>query len=285
MRVFYQSSGVFGDPVASRLIQTLKNIYSDEIYLSFCNNFAPNVYLLSEKIKQAESVFIWNGSEAGCFWVIEICESFNIPYCVFERGLFPQSDSNFMVDMKGISCRSESIRERYLNKSELPNNFRTIAKHYSDREITRKPPKEKYVFVFQLEFDSTVYHYSSYNSNEEMVDQFIASNDIDPSTVVVCPHPRNKGITSKYKISNRNTIKECEDACVAIGISSTVMYEILGMGCPVKVLGGNVKMVHPINREWSSKELIIPCILQNQFDSSDPEEQIFEKIQRNMRIK
>ena len=115
-----------------------------------------------------------------------------------------------------------------------------------------------------------------------MVDFFVEKHNINKSDVVICPHPRNINVKSKYKISNKKTIKECEDAKLAVGISSTTMYEILGMGCPVEILGGNDKLIHPINREWSSKKLIIPCILQNQFESSDPKDQILKKINKNL---
>ena len=115
-----------------------------------------------------------------------------------------------------------------------------------------------------------------------MVDAFVADNNIDINNVVICPHPRNRNIKSKYKISNKPTIKECQDAKLAVGISSTTMYEILGIGCPVKVLGGNKRLVHPINREWNDKKLIIPCILQNQFDIKDNVDIIKHKIEKNL---
>ena len=60
------------------------------------------------------------------------------------------------------------------------------------------------------------------------------------------------------------------------------MYEILGLGCPVKVLGGNGELVHPINREWSDKNLVLCCILQNQFDIKDNTNIIRQKIEKNI---
>jgi hypothetical protein len=281
---FFCNTGImFQDGIIMNLTKLLKSIYKDFDFHVFTNT--ENVFEQKEYcdlIKNSKYVFIWNGSQTGCFWVIEICNYFKIPYCIFERGLFPQAPFNYIVDSKGICCRSGSLTEEKLDKSEITKNLENVKRHYQQKGVKRKTPRQKYVFVFQLEFDSTVYHYSDYKNNEEMVDKFVDKHTIDMKDVVICPHPRNKNIESKYRISNIETIKECEDAALAVGISSTTMYEILGMGCPVKILGGNDKLVHPINREWSSKELIIPCILQNQFDLSDPKEQILKKINRNL---
>lgn len=279
----FDSSGSFQDGFRSQLTNYLFKAYpnSDIIGLK-CDNNALSAYRSSEEIKSSDIVIIWNGSEIGCFWVKQICKTFNIPFCVVERGLFPQGQSNFIVDREGICCRSESIQEKYLDKSNLNQLKNTISNHFIENNLEYKNPEDKYVFVFQLEFDSTVYHYSNFDSNENMVDRFINSNKIEPSKVVVCPHPRNKGIKSKYKISKNKTIQECQNAKLAIGISSTTMYEILGMGCPVKVLGGNNKLIHPINRQWSNKNLIIPTILQNQLESSDDGDAIRYKIEKNL---
>lgn len=243
---------------------------------------ALNAYDISNHIKKSDFVVIWNGSEFGCFWVKEICSMFKIPYCIIERGLFPQDKNNFTIDREGICCRSESIRESYLDHSQLKENLETVNTHYSERNLRRQPATNKTVFVFQLRFDSTVYHYSDFDSNEGMADHYVSKNNIDPSSVFICPHPREKNITSKYKISKNPTIKECEDAKLAVGISSTTMYEILGLGCPVDVLGGNPSFIHPINREWSNKQFIIPTILQNQFRTTDPNEEVRYKINKNL---
>jgi len=283
MNLFYNSAGSFNDPIISNLIKTLKNAYKEDLILASCSNNALGNHLLAQKIKESNTVFIWNGSEVGCFWVIEICETFNIPYCVFERGLFPQKKSNYMVDRKGICCRSESLKEKYLEKNNKEESLKIVKKHYKDIGVERIDPSSKVVFVLQLEFDSTVYHYSFYKNNEEMVDDFIKKQSINPKDVVICPHPRNKNITSKYKISDQSTIKECQDASLAVGISSTTMYEIMGIGCPVFVLGGNPNLIHPINRSWSDHNLIISSILQNQFEASDDLSSIKEKINKNLK--
>lgn len=280
---FYDSSGSFNDGFRPHLIKYINKAYPDShIFGLKCDSNAFNVHRISKEIKSSDMVVIWNGSEFGCFWVKEICKTFNIPYCVTERGLFPQGKSNFMVDREGICCRSESIQEKYLDKSNLNELKNIIYHHYAKNNLEYKNPEEKYVFVLQLEFDSTVYHYSNFSSNEDMIDKFVHSNQIDSSKVIVCPHPRNKNINSKYKISTNKTIEECQSAKLAIGISSTTMYEILGMGCPVKILGGNNKLIHPINRQWSDKNLIIPTILQNQIESTDDADTIRHKIEKNL---
>jgi len=253
----------------------------DMLYLGGTVN-ALSAYDISKRIKGSDFVVIWNGSEVGCFWVKEICTMFKIPYCIIERGLFPQDKNNFVIDREGICCRSESIKESYFDQNQLKKSLETISSHYSLRNIKRQTAINKTVFVFQLSFDSTVYHYSDFSSNENMVDNYVSQNNIDPSSVVVCPHPRERNINSKYKISKNRTIKECEDAKLAVGISSTTMYEILGLGCPVDILGGNSSFIHPINREWSDKRFIIPTILQNQFYTTDPDEEVYRKINQNL---
>lgn len=279
----FDSSGNFRDSFKTQLVQYLSKAYPDaDIVGITCDNNAFAVHKFSKDIKTSDIVVIWNGSEMGCFWAKEVCKTFNTPFCIIERGLFPQGNSNFIVDKEGICCRSESIQEKYLDKSNLNQFKKTVSDYFLKHNLEYKKPEDKYVFVLQLEFDSTVYHYSNFSSNEEMVDKFVRSNKIDPLKVVICPHPRNKNIESKYRVSKKRTIEECQNAKLAIGISSTTMYEILAMGCPVKVLGGNDKLIHPINRQWSDKNLIIPTILQNQIELTDDADTIRYKIEKNL---
>ena len=279
MNIYFDSMGSFETPIKKELINTLVQTYGEVSVAQATHDPLYNASLATH-IKNAENIFIWNGSELGCFWVIDICKAFNKRYCIFERGLFPQAENNLIVDKTGICCRSTSLQEKYCDKSQL--DFESIDKHYKELGLKRLEPKEKYVFVFQLEFDSTIYHYSNYASNEDMVDDYVNKNNINPDSVVICPHPRNKNIKSKYKISTERTIVECQDAKKAIGISSTTLYEIMGLGCPVDVLGGAKNLVHPINREWSDKKYIIPTILQNQFYLTDDKKSIISKIEKNL---
>ena len=271
------------DSLKNLAIDKILKVFQPEDMLYLGGTVNANIaYDISKHIKKSDFVVIWNGSEVGCFWVREICNMFDIPYCIIERGLFPQGKNNFIIDKEGICCRSESIKESCFDQNQLKENLETINAHYSERGLRRRTAINKTVFVFQLRFDSTVYHYSDFDSNENMVDHYVSKNNIDPSSVVICPHPRERNITSKYKISTNPTIKECEDAKLAVGISSTTMYEILGLGCPVDVLGGNSSFTHPINREWSDKQFIIPTILQNQFYTTDPNEEVYKKIIQNL---
>lgn len=271
------------DDIKNLAINKILRVFQPEDMLYLGGTIdALNAYDISKHIKKSDFVVIWNGSEVGCFWAKEICLMFKIPYCIIERGLFPQDRNNFVIDREGICCRSESIKESYFDQNQLKENLETVNAYYSKRNLKRQTAINKTVFVFQLGFDSTVYHYSDFNSNENMVDDYVSKNNIDPSSVIICPHPRERNITSKYKISKNPTIKECEDAKLAVGISSTTMYEILGLGCPVDVLGGNPSSIHPINREWSDKQFIIPTILQNQFYATDPDEEVREKINKNL---
>lgn len=281
--VFYDSMGSFGNPPKSILLQKLREVFLGEEFILAKNDSNPfYIHELSKVIKSADKVIIWNGSEIGCFWVKELCNQWNISYCIVERGLFPQSPTNFIVDREGICCRSASINPCFYDDSQRAEHDATIKKHFQDRDLSYKGGKDKHVFVLQLEFDSTVYHYSNYESNEQMIDEVVQERDINPDHVVVCPHPRQPKVETKYRLATQPTIVECQDTECAYGISSTTMYEIMALGCPVSVFGGSKDLQHPINRHWPSLDWIIPTILQNQFDVSDDPIIIRRKIENNL---
>ena len=77
------------DRLKNLAIDKILKVFQPEDMLYLGGTVNANIaYDISEYIKKSDFVVIWNGSEVGCFWVREICNMFNIPYCIIERGLF-----------------------------------------------------------------------------------------------------------------------------------------------------------------------------------------------------
>lgn len=226
--VYFCPYGGHNDQDRGNLLKKLEEISKKVICFS-CPQGGIQAGQAADIIKSSSLVVHWNGSSIGSFWVTEICKTFNIPYVIVEMGLLPQKET-YIFDKEGICCRSASL-----------------GKNIKLREDPKKD-LSKVVFVCQLEFDSTVYHYSNFKNNEHFIDHYVNSMNINPDNVTVCPHPRNPRVSSKYRISTKKTIDECADCSLAIGISSTTMYEIALSGKNIMVVGQFDKGVHPINR-------------------------------------
>lgn len=233
--VYFCPYGGHEDQDRGNLLNKLKEI-SDEVICFSCPNGGLQAGEAAKIIKSSSLVVHWNGSSIGSFWVTEICRNFDIPYVIAELGLLPQKNT-YIFDKEGICCRSKSLGENIIKRKKT--NF----------------DLSKVVFVCQLEFDSTVYHYSDFKNNEEFIDYYVNLYKLEAENVVVCPHPRNLNVKSKYKISKKRTIDECSNSSLAIGISSTTMYEIALSGKEVLVVGEYNKGVHPINRHKNIKDV------------------------------
>ena len=286
MNLFFDSMGFFDSSIKAGIINRLASIYGDMVCGSTITN-AHEVVKLANIIKECDRVFIWNGTEIGCFWVIEICKVFKIPFCIIERGLFPQEQDNYMVDMEGICCRSKTLVPDNFNLKTLEINIKTVSNHYQNSGLAYVGGSQKIVFVMQLDWDSTVYHYSKFRTNEEFIDSVVATNNLNHDDVVVCPHPRVPDVTTKYRVSTNPTVEEAQTASQVIGLTSTVLFETLGMGCPTTVFGGHKSMVdglvHPINRGWKDVRHLFSTILDNQISlSHDSDDSIRKKIEFNL---
>jgi hypothetical protein len=214
----------------------------------------------AKKLKSSSLVIIWNGSEGGAFWAIEVCRAFKIPYVIIERGLLPQAH-HYIVDSEGICCRSRSLGEPVRKKQDEKLNLNKVA------------------FVMQLEFDTTMYHYCPFNDNEDFIDHYVKELGIPTSSVVVCPHPRNPNPQTKYLKATQSTAEECKSATLAIGVSSTTMYEIAFNGTPVLVVGDHPDAPHPLNRH-ENVEAVQELILSHQFSVHDNIQKVKEVLER-----
>jgi hypothetical protein len=261
--VYFCPCGGHHDQDRGNLLKKLEEI-SEKVICFSCPQGGIQAGQAADIIKSSSLVVHWNGSSVGSFWVTELCRAFDIPYVIVEMGLLPQKET-YIFDKEGICCRSKSLGKNLKLKKEFKYDL------------------SKVVFVCQLEFDTTVYHYSKFKNNEEFIDHYVSSMNINPSNVIICPHPRNPNITSKYKISNKKTINECSDCSLAIGISSTTMYEIALAGKNVMVVGEYNKGVHPINRHKNIKDLE-QLILNQQINHKDSAEKTKQIILKTLNI-
>ena len=140
-----------------------------------------------------------------------------------------------------------------------------------------------------------------YNANDpdniydEIIDNYIKDNKIntDEYQIVFCPHPvielRLKdqmkeypaycNLPKKYEISTKKTIKECLDAEKVVSVSSSIIYEIMGLGVDVEILGKG-KGVFPALREWDDLNHCLSTIMDFQFNVKDNPEKIKNIINR-----
>ena len=212
---------------------------------------------------------IWNGYQIGDLFVIDLCKKFDIPYLIIEQGLIDQAN-NFVLDKTGICGASTSITD---TRVPSPEAVRRFEDHYKSRDLLRNEAKvltnrvngkKKYLIVLQLIHDTTVYHTSSFMSMSEFVDTVYADFDAPGIEFVICKHPKDPGFTCPLKknmrFSTESTIRESLDAELAIAISSGVLYEILGTGCPVHTYAKN----HPLTRNVKDPIRLVQNIMDTQ---------------------
>ena len=222
---------------------------------------------------------IWNGFQMGTFFVTELCKQFGVPYIIIEQGLFPQEDT-YIVDATGICERSSSFDDKKTPTTELLNHVRT---HYATRGLVRthvSGPTKKYLIVLQLAGDSTVYHTTRFMTMGEFVRHAYTQFDAPEVEFVICKHPKDPDVEfsceKNMRIATQPTIYESLDADLAIGISSTVLYEIAGTGCPVHVYAKN----HPLNRGVKKIEHLLCDIVNHQIPHKFTSQEFRDVIER-----
>ena len=73
---FYNSAGSFNDPIINSLASCFTKIYDNPKLTLIRGSLHPfEVFETSKILKNSDRVFIWNGSEVGCFWIKEICKT------------------------------------------------------------------------------------------------------------------------------------------------------------------------------------------------------------------
>lgn len=243
-------------------IQVIDNLY--------CN------FSIRNEVLAANLCVIWNGSQMGTFFVIELCKQFGVPYVIMEQGLFPQ-ENRYIFDATGICERSSSFDDKNAPTPELLEHVRS---HYATRGLIRThvPRRtKKYLIVLQLSHDTTVYHTTRFGTMADFIASAYEQFNAPDVEFVVCKHPKNQDVEFRHeknmRVATKSTIEESLDADLAIGISSTVLYEIAGTGCPVHVVAKN----HPLNRGIRNIERLL-CDIVNHQISHDFSAKEFEDL-------
>lgn len=243
-------------------IQVIDNLY--------CN------FSIRNEVLAADLCVIWNGSQMGTFFVIELCKQFEVPYVIMEQGLFPQ-ENRYIFDATGICERSSSLDNK---KTPTPELLEHVRSHYATRGLIRTHVSggtKKYLIVLQLSHDTTVYHTTRFGTMAEFVAYAYERFNAPGVEFVVCKHPQDSDVEFRHeknmRVATKSTIHESLDSELAIGISSTVLYEIAGTGCPVHVVAKN----HPLNRGVDNIEHLLCDIVNHQLPHNFTSEE-FEKI-------
>ena len=243
-------------------IQVIDNLY--------CN------FSIRNEVLSADICVIWNGSQMGTFFVIELCKQFGVPYVIMEQGLFPQ-ESMYILDATGIRERASSFDDK---KTPTPELLEHVRSHYATRGLSRTRVSggtKKYLIVLQLSHDTTVYHTTRFGTMAEFVAYAYEQFNAPGVEFVVCKHPKDPDVQFRpeknMRVATNSTVQESLNADLAIGISSTVLYEIAGTGCPVHVYAKK----HPLNRGVDNIEHLICDIVNHQIPHNFTSEE-FEKI-------
>jgi hypothetical protein len=279
-------NSMLSDPIKKRATDVLVRSF-DSAIITNVNANPNNCVKFANVIKNTNSiVVIWNNLKPFSIYAIDLCSRFDSDYVIIERGIVPsQGDDNYAFYANGICFDNTNISPENFDPNTYDKNVETIKNYYHSRNLHRKEPVEKIVFVGQLLFDSTITHYTRIDSYDTFIDSYIKEKSIDTNKteIVYCPHPRMSGVKSKYKISKKKTIEECLDAKYAVAISSTLIYELVGLNIPVKITGkGPYKF--PTERGWNE---ILKChstALDFHFNSQTEPEQIKTIIEKTINI-
>jgi len=279
-------NSMLSDPIKKRATDVLARSF-DSAIITNVNANPHNCVKFANVIKNTNSiVVIWNNLKPFSTYAIDLCNRFDSDYVIIERGIVPsQGNDNYAFYSNGICFDNTNISPENFDPNTYDKNLETIKNHYASQNLHRKEPVEKIVFVGQLLFDSTITHYTRIDSYEDFIDSYIKEKSIDTNKteIVYCPHPRMPTKESKYKISNKKTVEECLDAKYVVAVSSTIIYELVGLNIPVDIVGkGPYKF--PTERGWDE---ILKChstALDFHFNSKTEPEQIKTKIEKTINI-
>lgn len=286
-------------PVKTKLVNCLKDVY-ELIITGPSKNSVENWLLVNHFKKHNGPILIWNNLKPSCVWLEDFCKRFDKRYAFIERNLMPtQRDDIFMLFAGGISFDSINIDPSFFQKDTYEINLHKIKQHYESKNLIRMKPKKKIVFIGQMVWDSTVTYFYNLDSYDALIDKYIKDNNIDLNIyeIIFCKHPildlrlkdkldqypYNCNLTQKYKISNVETIQECLDAEKVVSISSSIIYELMGLGIPVDILGTGQK-TFPALRNWKSFDECLSTIMDFQFHIEDDHDHIKNVINRAIQI-
>ena len=285
--------------IKSVLVSCLSTVYKLEVTGPPKNPI--ECWAITNHIKNYDGIIlVWNNLKPTCSWVIDLCKRYNKEYAIVERNLLPtQQKDSFMLFSGGICFDSTNLDPKYFSAENYQENMSKIYNHYSKNNLRKLKSKKKIVFIGQLVWDSTMTHFYSANDPDniydEIIDDYIKDNKIntDEYQIIFCPHPiielrlKDKikeypvccNLPKKYEISTKETIKECLDAEKVVSVSSSIIYEIMGLGIDVEILGKG-KGVFPALREWDDLNHCLSTIMDFQFNVKDNPEKIKNIINR-----
>lgn len=279
-------NSMLSDPIKKRATDVLVRSF-DSAIITNVNANPHNCVKFTNVIKNTNSiVIIWNNLKPFSAYAIDLCNRFNVDYVILERGLVPsQGDDNYSFYSNGICFDNINISPENFDSNTYDKNLQRIKDYYTSQNLERKQPIDKIVFVGQLLFDSTITHYTRIDSYDTFIDSYIAEKSIDTNKteIVYCPHPRMSDVKSKHKVSKKKTIEECLDAKYVVAVSSTLIYELVGLGIPVDITG-NGPYQFPTERGWDE---ILKChstALDFHFNSQTRPEQIKAIIEKTIHI-
>lgn len=265
------------DPTKSLCTQALSSAFDSVLLMGSPSN-AYDCKKSADYIKGADLVIVWNNLKPSCLWVMDLCKRFNTPYVVVERGIVPcQGKDNFSFFAGGI-CFDNTNLTPSMTTENYDQNVEIIQDHYRSHNLIRPSTiQDKIVVVGQLDFDSTMTHYTDIPSWQHLIN---ATAERFPNDhIVFCPHPRDNFTSVDCAVSNKPTVQECLDARAAILVSSTIAYELAGLNIPLGILGQGA-YPFPLLRGWTKPLECQATALDYHFTSKSTPECIHKIVER-----
>ena len=262
------------DPTKSLCTKALAGAF-DQAVLMGAPRDAYDTKKSVDLISNADLIILWNNLKPTSTWVHDLCCRFNIPSVVVERGIVPsQGKDNFSFFQGGICFDNTNL---YPSQTTLnyDKNVKILKQHYADNKLVRLDPIDKIVVVGQLDFDSTMTHFSTSTSWNQLIKS--TQHQFPNNEVVFCPHPRDNFTEVDCRVSSVSTIHECLDAKLAVMVSSTISYELAGLGVPLAITGVGTK-TFPLLRGWTKPLECQATALDFHFNSNTSRQDIRNKI-------
>jgi len=199
---------------------------------------------VSGLLDEAAFVFVWNGLQNHTPLAVEYCKRNGVPYCVFEYGMLPQSDT-FFIDPCGLVGRSKLMGElSWVTKQDIEA---MVAK----RELLQKqhPISDNgdILLVMQIWQDTQVLYNTPYRTMYDFV--YHMGEVFGKDRIVVRPHPQGEQDYSDtgVRVQNPKTIGFLDAASAVhsvVGLTSTCLYEAGILGKAVLALGDHPMRQH-----------------------------------------
>lgn len=191
---------------------------------------------------KADLAIIWNGSEPGCGWFKDICDSHGLKWIIAEQGLFPQK-GHFHFDTLGIVSKSSLMGDlSWVSRSLQSQSLKYLQEYTKGME---RKPEDFILCPLQIPWDTAVYLSSPFKT---MDDYLLRVHEMNPGKrIIATPHPLLSFIGRFDWLEVERdipTIKMALRASCVVGLTSTVLYETRAIGCPTVALGNCPAAVH-----------------------------------------